>query len=201
MCSTVCPPDGNVRRQIERIMTEHHHRQSNRLPGWDYTVPSVYFVTICTYGREPLFNETTFRGIAENAWWAIPAHPHAGAVTLDEYVVMPDHVHGILVINDVSGWDDSVSGRGNRGVGLDDNRDDCAPVASPLRMQARSLGAIVGNFKSLVARRINALRGTPGERVWQRGYYDRIVRDDHELAAMRTYIRDNPTRLAENGTS
>ena len=67
-------------------------------------------------------------------------------------------------------------------------------------MQARSLGAIVGNFKSLVARRINALRGTPGERVWQRGYYDRIIRDDRELEAMRTYIRDNPTRWAENGT-
>ena len=194
-------------------MTEHHHRQSNRLPGWDYTVPSVYFVTICTYGREPLFNETTFREIAENVWWAIPAHPHAGAVTLDEYVVMPDHVHGILVINDVSGWDDSVSGRGNRGVGLDDNRmtvpaagrqesvASCPAGRPPLRMQARSLGAIVGNFKSLVARRINALRGTPGERVWQRGYYDRIIRDDHELAAMRTYVRDNPTRWAENGTS
>jgi len=60
------------------------------------------------------------------------------------------------------------------------------------------VGAIVGNFKSLVTRRINRLRRTPGERVWQRGYYDRIVRNPRELDAIRRYIRDNPARWAED---
>ena len=60
------------------------------------------------------------------------------------------------------------------------------------------MGAIVGNFKSLAARRINNLRRTPGGRVWQRGFYDRIVRNERELEAIRRYIRDNPDRWAED---
>ena len=74
----------------------------------------------------------------------------------------------------------------------------------PITYMASSLfwttpvGAIVGNFKSLAARRINNLRRTPGGRVWQRGYYDRIVRNERELAAIRRYIRDNPARWAED---
>ena len=70
------------------------------------------------------------------------------------------------------------------------------PVASPLR--PGSIGAIVGNFKSLVTRRINNLRRTPGGRVWQRGYYDRIVRNERALNAIRQYVRDNPARWAED---
>ena len=63
----------------------------------------------------------------------------------------------------------------------------------PLR--SGSIGAIVGNFKSLVARRVNTLRRTPGEKVWQRGYTDHIVRNDQEMDAVRRYIWNNPTRV------
>jgi len=157
---------------------EIHHRQSNRLRGWDYTTPGAYFVTICTCGREPLFEDAAYREIAENAWRAIPTYPHAAAIALDEYVVMPDHVHGILLIDDGGAVEED--GRCTRDE----------------RLRAGSVGAIVGNFKSLVARRINSLRGTPGERVWQRGYHDHIIRNDREMDAIREYIRENPARWA-----
>ena len=70
---------------------ETQQRQSKRLRGWDYTMPAAYFVTICTSARECLFADATCCEIAENAWLAIPAQPHAVAVALDEYLVMPDH--------------------------------------------------------------------------------------------------------------
>ena len=66
-------------------------------------------------------------------------------------------------------------------------------------MAPGSVGAIVGNFKALVTRRVNHLPRTPGAKVWQRGYYDRIVRNERELDAIRRYIRDNPDRWDEDG--
>jgi len=171
-----------------------HHRQTNRLRGWEYTAPAAYFITICTHGREALFDHVAFREIAENAWLAIPTQPRAAAVALDEYVVMPDHVHGILMINDVSGEGDvPQTGRGALGVGLARGPAIGSRVPSPLR--CGPIGAIVGNYKSWVARRINTLRGAPGEKVWQRGYYDHIVRNDQEMDAVRRPIRGNPTRM------
>jgi REP-associated tyrosine transposase len=168
---------------------ETHHRRSIRLRGWDYTMPGAYFITICAYGREPLFNTPSFREIVENAWRAIPAHPHAADVTLDEFVIMPDHVHGILVIDGDGGAED----RGRPAVASDDDHRGCGVVSASQCLLSGSIGAIVGNFKSLVARRINTVRGTPGANVWQRGFYDRIIRDDQEMMAVRAYIRNNPT--------
>jgi len=168
-----------------------HHRRSIRLRGWDYTTPGAYFVTICTYQRENLFDHAVFRKVGENAWRAIPTHVHAQHVTLDEWVLMPNHLHGILVINESDdGWGEAT------GKDVPNASGRSLPVASPLR--PGSIGAIVGNFKSLVTRRINNLRRTPGGRVWQRGYYDRIVRNERALNAIRQYVRDNPARWAED---
>lgn len=116
-------------------------RRTIRLTGYDYTAPGAYFVTICTHDREHLFDDAAFREVAENAWRNFPLHPHATHVTLDEWIVMPNHVHEILVISE---------------------RD--------ARLVSGSVGAIAGNYRSLVARRINRFRRTPGARVWQRGY-------------------------------
>ena len=80
---------------------DKHHRQSIRLRGWDYTTPGAYFITICTCRRENLFEEDTFRDLAENTWQNIPAQPHAQHVILDEWVVMPNHLHGVLVFNEI----------------------------------------------------------------------------------------------------
>ena len=72
---------------------EKHHRRSIRLRGWDYTYPGAYFVTICTHNGECLFGDPVLRRVVETMWRRIPRHfPY---VQLDEFVVMPNHVHGI----------------------------------------------------------------------------------------------------------
>lgn len=101
-------------------------------------------------------------------------------IDLDEWVVMPNHIHGIVVI----------SGRGDRPV---------APTlgeSSPGRAgpTPKSLGALVAGFKSAATQRVNAMRSTPGRTIWQRNYHERIVRDDNELNRIREYIVRNPAQ-------
>jgi REP element-mobilizing transposase RayT len=182
------PPTEKIMKH--RYDPRKHRRRSIRLRGWDYTSPGAYFVTICTHQHENLFDNDVFRDVTENAWRAIPTHAHAQHVTLDEWVLMPNHLHGIIVINEPVGRGEAT------GKDVPIASESSLPVASPLR--PGSIGAIVGNFKSLVTRRINNLRRTTGGRVWQRGYYDRIVRNERELNAIRQYIRDNPARWAED---
>jgi putative transposase len=164
-----------------RFDPDRYHRQSHRLQNWDYTSEAVYFVTLCTYQREPLFDEPRFREIAERQWRAIPGHPHARRVSLDEWVVMPDHVHGLLVL-------------GPRAAG--ERFGPPARRGEPAGVPPGSLGAIVGNYKAVVTRQINRLRDTPHAPVWLRNYYERIVRDQEELEACRRYITNNPARWA-----
>ena len=180
-----------------------HHRRSIRLRGWDYTWPGAYFVTICTHDGECLFEDPTLRQVVETMWQRIPRHfPH---VRLDEFVVMPNHVHGIVWIVD------NVGARHSRGpssptsaIPSDEpaqSKKQLSGNASPLRPRGvvpGSLGAVIGNFKSVTARRINRVRKTPGAPVWQRNYYEHIIRNERELNAIRQYIRDNPARWAED---
>ncbi|MCB8945349.1 MAG: transposase [Ardenticatenaceae bacterium] len=162
----------------QRYDPGRHQRRSIRLRGWDYRAAGYYFVTICTYGREWLFADGRFHDIALHAWHNIPTQPHAQGVELDEYCIMPNHTHGIVV----------------------QTQDFVFPVfdSGAPRLLAGSLGAVVGNYKSLVARRINNVRQARGSKVWQRGYYERIIRNERELKAVRQYIRDNPARWAED---
>ena len=160
-----------------RFDPQKHHRRSTRLKGWDYSAPAAYFITICTYQRRVLFDNLPFREIAEHAWRFIPKQPHARRVRLDEWVVMPNHLHGIIIL-EVTG-DQQVSHSPGKGA------------------KPGSIPAIVGNYKSLVTRRINNIRRTRGSKVWQRGYYERIVRNERELNAIRKYIQANPERWAE----
>jgi putative transposase len=157
---------------------QKHHRRSIRLREWDYSSAGAYFITICTYERMNLFENGEFREIAENAWRTIPNQPHAQHVLLDDWVVMPNHVHGIIILeesNDLSNSDQPEKG-----------------------VMPGSVPSIVGNYKSLVTRRINNVRRTRGSKVWQRNYYERIVRNARELNAIREYIRANPMRWAKD---
>ena len=160
-----------------------HNRKSIRLKEWDYTEPGAYFVTICTHRREHLFGRVVdgvmelneLGEIVRACWDELPTH--FPRVELDAFVVMPNHVHGIIVI-----MADDIVG---------------ATHASPLHPRGpapHSLGAIVGSFKSAVTRRINILRGTPGARVWQRNYWEHIIRNERVLNAIRRYIVYNPDR-------
>ncbi len=161
-----------------------HHRRSIRLKGHDYAQPGAYFVTIVTCKRECLFGEVANGDIQLNRFGAIAFEEWERSrrireeLELDEFTVMPNHVHGILVIR--SSVQTVVGAQG----------------LAPLRRPPRSLGTFVCGFKSAVTKRINAVRGTPGMCVWQRNYHDEIVHNDQDLYAARSYIRYNPRRWA-----
>ena len=143
--------------------------------------------------------ETRFKAVIENAWLAIPGHQQARHVLLAEWVVMPNHLHGIVILTDDGGGEVGAVGARQLGDAVMCKSILSSSCLAPTgHLKPGSIGAIVGNFKSLTARRINALRRTPGGPVWQRGYYDRIVRDERELNAIRAYIHDNPRRWAED---
>ncbi len=154
---------------------ERHHRHSIRLPGYDYRAPGTYFVTVVAADRDCLLVEPACRSVVERCWRAIPRH--LARTRLDLWVVMPNHMHGIIVIDSP----------------LPPERGDAEQTR---RLGRQSLGAIVGNFKSVTARRINRIRRTPGVPVWQRNYYERVVRNDRELQRIREYIALNPARWA-----
>jgi len=148
-------------------------RRSLRLPEYDYSQAGAYFVTICVSQRKCLLGEIRDGAIQLNDsgtivrdCWHDLAH-HYPNMELDAFVVMPNHIHGVVVLV---------------GAGLRP-----APTNPPL-------SEIVRVFKSFSSRRINALRGTPGLTFWQRGYYEHIVRDDKSLDRIREYIVNNPRR-------
>ncbi len=178
---------------------DKHHRRSIRLKGHDYSQPGAYFVTICTRDRASLFGhvvngEMRLNEPGEIAWRCWEDIPdHFPLVQLDAFVVMPNHVHGIIVI----------TGRGEASVPPDTPEGPSGSDASPLRQpphgtQPGSLSAIVQNFKSISTRRMNAARHAPGAPVWLRNYYERIVRSEQELKAIREYIQGNPARWDED---
>ena len=158
-------------------------RRSIRLKGYDYTEAGAYFVTICTQDRTCLFGDVVDEEIRLNeagqvvqaVWDELPNHyPN---VELDEFVVMPNHVHGIIVI-----------------VGADVGAG--FKPAPTIPVKRHGLAEIVRALKTFSARRINELRGTPGRSVWQRNYYEHIIRDEESLNRIREYIANNPAQWA-----
>lgn len=177
---------------------DKHHRRSIRLEEHDYAQPGANFVTICTRDRECLFGhvangEVRLNDAAEivREQWLRTAQMRPN-VELDAFVIMPNHVHGIIVIHESCRGEASV-------VEIHGSNTPSKSDASPLRQrpngtQPGSLSAIVQNFKSISTRKMNAARDAPGMPVWQRGYYEHVVRNEAELMAIREYIEGNPAR-------
>ena len=172
-------------------------RRSIRLKGYDYAQSGEYFVTLHTYGREyPLGrirNEevilTEAGKIAEEEWLRTPRlRPN---VTLDAFAIMPNHIHGIIVIRDErKGVDVSVGANCSspvRGI-------DSFPGKTPFRSPSGTVGAIVRGFKAATTKRVNELHKSPGKPLWQRNYYEHVVRDENDLDRVREYIVKNPMR-------
>jgi REP element-mobilizing transposase RayT len=139
-----------------------HHRRSIRLKGYDYSQPGAYFVTICTHNRKCLFGaiddgqvRLNPEGLIVSDSWAWLAAQYT-YVDLDAWVIMPNHSHGIVVITDKGG-------------------SRTAPTA-----KQKPIGRLVGALKTVSTRRINEFRQTPGVIIWQRNYWEHIVRNEPE---------------------
>jgi len=171
-------------------MEEQYHRRSIRLKDYDYAKAGAYFVTTCTWQREYAFGEImnglvqlNRRGeIVQAVWDDLPNH--YALVQLDAFVVMPNHIHAIIVLED-------NTEQASVGAGLRP-----APT-TPSTLAARpALPEIVRAFKSFSARRINESRQTAGRPVWQRNYFEHVIRDERELITIRRYILNNPLQWA-----
>jgi putative transposase len=154
-----------------RFDPDQHHRHSIRLPRYDYSRVGGYFVTLCTADRECLLGSVAGNEmnlvpaglVVAQSWKGLPSHyPH---VALDLFVVMPNHLHGILHLGGSEG-----------------------------ETRRHPLSEVIRAFKAYSAKRINVIRRSPGSPVWQRNFYERVIRDEAELERVRGYIVENPVR-------
>jgi len=188
-------------------------RRSIRLKRYDYSEPGAYFVTICTHGWRCILGSVTgdqvnlspFGQIVQTVWCDLPTqYPN---VELDAFVVMPNHFHGILLISgSVAAIQDCGRDHANdpsvgaihelplpiatHNVPLP-RHENCDWVTSRRRML---LPRLIGRFKMISAKRINELRGSRGFPVWQRNYFEHVIRSDKGLERIRQYIMENPAR-------
>jgi len=178
----------------------YHNRRSIRLPEYDYSQPGYYFVTICLHdrmkhsfgeqwtglepaptknrignhfvgaGSKPALHLTEHGKIVQHTWNDLPNH--IDGIELDEFIIMPNHIHGII----------RITGAGlKKRAGLE-----------PAPTDTITVSEIVRQLKTFSARRINAQQNSVGQPVWQRNYYEHIIRDDTSLYYIRKYIRENP---------
>ena len=176
---------------------EKHHRRSIRLKNYDYSQPGFYFLTICTYKRQSWFGEikndrmnlNQIGKIVAEEWINTPKiRPN---FQLDEWVIMPNHLHGIVIINE------NLNLLSDRNVSkqkiLDEgNMKISGARNAPLRQEPNSISSFVAGFKSAVTKRINLLRNNRDIPIWQRNYYESIIRDEPSLITIREYILNNP---------
>jgi len=165
------------------MATIFRNRKQSRLKGYDYAQEGAYFVTICTFGQMCLFGNIVDGKMTLNVtgkivrveWLKTPIV--RSNITLDEFVVMPNHVHGIIVINRNT----------RRGVMH------YAPT-NQLRYPSQIIGSIIRGFKSAITKRINEICNLPTRFAWQRNYDDHIIRNIVDLNHVRQYINNNPIK-------
>ena len=205
------------------------HHTSRRTVDWDYTQPAAYFVTICTADRVHLFGTVEEGRMSLNVPGRIAAEEWQRSETirdrvhLDAFVVMPNHLHGIVVFADpvvdapTCPREYRLFGGGESGDRLQESRSEASTGGSTLSGEnsdalnesnpggkpaderprgpaPRSLGSFVAGFKSAATTSINDHRGTPGAPVWQRNYHDRIIQNERQWQNTRAYIRRNPAK-------
>lgn len=185
---------------------QQHHRRSIRLKGYDYTLPGAYFVTLVTWQHRCIFGHitdgemhlSTAGKLVNECWMYLPQF---FPLKLDESVVMPNHFHGIISILDSPGRLDKVSTTEmDEHTRMPDRKMFPTTQSIPRGTKPGSLGAVVQSFKYMCSRKIRtylrsqakAATESASIKVWQRNYYERIIRDEVELERIRTYIRSNP---------
>jgi REP element-mobilizing transposase RayT len=205
---------------------ERHRRRSIRLKGYDYSQAGAYFVTINVHQRRCILGEVMGSEVrlspagdmVLDVWEAIP--DHYPGVDVDAFVVMPNHIHGIILLTTSAGAaprgrpdspranqfdpDDPLLPQGNSGqaqgpLGDRGQAQGPAPTVGPAPTTGLRLADVVGRFKSLTTRRyiagVRTLGWVPFDRYfWQRNYHERILRNENELNVRRWYIEENPLR-------
>ena len=192
---------------------DRNHRRSIRLKGYDYSQVGAYFVTICTQNRELLLDDIGIRLMIQKWWHALPEK--FPDVRTDQFVIMPNHIHGIIFIVSV-GADHRVcpnegnhtglplQHRANAHVGADQRvcPNEGNHIGLPLQTRP-TMGRIVQWFKTMTtndyikAVRMNNVEPFPGK-LWQRNYYEHITRNETDLDSIRQYIIDNPAKWEED---
>lgn len=185
-----------------------HHRRSIRLKGYDYSCAGLYFITICVQDRKCLFgiiendemvlNE--FGTIAYQQWEKLPER--FNNMVLDVFQIMPNHMHGVIMLTDSVGATLAVAhdvntNAENDAVVPDDSIVAVGAGASPAPTNTKTVGDIVGAYKSLVANGCLEIfkQNQPGKmmgKLWQRNYYEHIIRDDKSCQRISEYIINNP---------
>jgi putative transposase len=160
--------------------------ESTRRWNWDYTAPGSYFITICTAGKKPYFGtisngtieHSVIGAIAHQFWRELPQHYEN--VTIDEFVVMPNHVHGIVMTHGVMKAPAFLSREKK-------------PLAAPAKGH---VGAVVRSYKSAVSHWCSQQKLVF---AWQRGFYDRLLFGNISINAVRDYIKSNPANWSQDG--
>ncbi len=171
---------------------ELHHRRSIRLKGYDYSQSGIYFVTICTKDKEHTFGIikngeialNKYGNIVKNEWMKTPKIRKE--IELHRFIVMPNHIHGIVEI---------IDGRGDRPV-APTGKPFTPPMAIPAIKEPgpkhKTIGSMVAGYKSTVTKQINILRNIPFAPVWQRNYYEHIIRNEESYYRISEFIKSNP---------
>ena len=166
-------------------MTKTITRKTNRLNGYDYSNCGWYFITICTDNRKCLFGDIIDRQInlndsgkmIDDQWNNIPNRYNN--VTLDQYTIMPNHMHGII----------QIVGAGSPCPNNDINNN---AINNGRGNHAPTLGQMIAYFKYQSTKQINLFNNLPGRKIWQRSFHDHIIRTDTSLQNIREYIINNP---------
>ncbi|PKO05893.1 MAG: hypothetical protein CVU41_09725 [Chloroflexi bacterium HGW-Chloroflexi-3] len=181
-----------------------HNRRSIRLQGYDYSQFGTYFITICTHQKQRIFGEIVngemklnlMGQYAFHQWNKIPQR--FLNVELDEFIIMPNHIHGIIIIG---------SGRGEGSENklrfpTINSFSDPSPLHhdhhQPNGTVPGSIGAIIQNFKSGTSRKINAMPGMKNIKLWQINYYDHIIRNEEDHHRIVEYIQKNPVQWEQD---
>ena len=164
---------------------DFHHRRSIRLHGYDYSQAGAYFITMCSYQKQPFFGTIRQNAILLSDIGEMVAEEWLNSaivrpeIALDGWVIMPNHMHCIVVLHSLV---------------TEEREHHLEPEHKGIvRREAHSLATCIGGFKGAVTRRVNTISSTQ-QAVWQRNYYERVIRNERELNAYRTYIVLNPQR-------
>ncbi len=183
-----------------------HNRKSIRLKGYDYSQDGAYFVTICVQNKECLFGEIVdgemylneIGKIIQKQWKQLPKR--FSNIKLDEFIIMPNHFHGIVVIENKTIKTGQPQGIAPTCFKFQNAR---VPLVGTHSQNIHSIGNVIGAFKSLTTNeyicRVKLKKIQPfAGRIWQRNYYEHIITNEKSWEKIKNYIIQNPERWKYN---